>query len=222
LDCYSGIGKIPDAVLGGLSHHKDLGIHTEMCSDGAMNLVGMGVVTNAKKKVHPGKIITSFANGSHNFFKWIDNNPSINFLDVAYVNNPAVIAQNPKVTSINSCIEIDLAGQVVSSTIGRKQFSGVGGQLDFVLGALMCPDGMAILALPSTTSKGESRIVPVIHEGAAVTTSREHVMYVVTEFGVANLFGKTLVERARELIKVAHPDHRETLEQEMRKRYGRV
>eukprot|EP00298_Acanthocystis_sp_HF-20_P023477 c3248_g1_i1.p1 GENE.c3248_g1_i1~~c3248_g1_i1.p1 ORF type:complete len:474 (+),score=187.38 c3248_g1_i1:61-1482(+) len=208
-----GIGRLPDAVAKGLVHHKNLGIHTEMCSDGAMDLVMCGALTNALKNVERGRMTTSFALGSRKFMDFLDDNPSIVFRDTEYVNNPAIIASNPKVTSINACIEIDITGQVVSGTIGNKIFSGVGGQVDFVLGAMLCRDGgRPIIACTSQTPKGVSRIVGYIQQGAAVTTSREHVHYIVTEYGIAELFGKTLKQRARALIDIAHPGDRENLE----------
>jgi len=203
-----GIGKIPDAVLSRLQDHKNLGIHTEMLSDGILNLIDKGVITNAKKSAHPGSIVTGFAVGSKKLYDFFHENPVMRFLDIAYVNNPTVIARNSKVTAINSLIEIDLTGQIVASTIGTRVFSGIGGQLDFQLGARFSDGGKAILAFPSLTPKGESRIVPFIKKGAAVTTSREHVDWIVTEHGYVNLFGKTLKQRAKALISIAHPSQR--------------
>lgn len=208
---FRGIGRIPDAVLSRLCDHKNLGIHTEMLSDGVLNLVKKGAVTNAKKAIHPGSVVTSFAVGSRRLYDFLDDNPFTRFLDTAYVNNPTVIGKNDNVTAINSIIEIDLTGQVVASTIGTKVYSGIGGQLDFQLGARYSKGGKAIIAFPSKTSKGESRIVPFLKSGAAVTTSREHVDWVVTEHGICNLFGKTLRQRAKALIEIADPIHRESL-----------
>lgn len=209
-----GIGSIPDAVLSKLKNHRDLGIHSEMYSDGILPLVQCGAITNAKKKIQTGKIVGSFAYGSKKLYQFMNNNPLIVMCDIAFVNSEAVICQNPKVTAINSCIEVDLAGQVVSDSIGTKLFSGFGGQVDFIRGAALSLDGEGkpILAMPSTTNKNESKIVPYIKKGAGVVTSRAHAHYIVTEHGIAFLFGKTYRQRAYELIKIAHPDHREALE----------
>lgn len=207
-----GIGTIPDAVLKNLGNHKNLGIHTEMFSDGVIPLIKSGVVNNSKKKIVPGYSTTSFILGSRELYDFVDDNPSIRFLDVSYVNDPRTLCQNPKVTAINSAIEIDLTGQVCSDSIGHIQYSGIGGQMDFIRGAALSEGGKPIIAIPSTTSKGESKIVPYLKEGAGVVTTRGHMHYVVTEYGVVNLFGKNLEQRARELIKIAHPDHREALE----------
>ncbi|XP_018024046.1 4-hydroxybutyrate coenzyme A transferase [Hyalella azteca] len=210
----TGIGNIPDAVLASLMNHKDLGIHSEMFSDGVVDLVEAGCVTNTYKVTHPGKITGSFLVGTRKLFDFVDNNPFVVMCDVSFVNSVPVIAQNPKVTAINSCIEIDLTGQVVSDSIGTKLYSGVGGQVDFIRGAAVGRDGLGkpILAMPSTTSRGESKIVPFVKQGGGVVTSRAHVHYVITEYGIAYLFGKNLRQRAYELIAIAHPDHREALE----------
>lgn len=207
-----GIGAIPDAVLAALTSHRDLGVHTEMFSDGLIPLVESGVITGAKKTRHPGKIVSSFAMGTQALYDFIDDNPQVAMLDVAYVNDTAVIRRNPKVTAINSAIEVDLTGQVVADSIGTRMYSGVGGQMDFIRGASLSRGGKPIIALPATTRRGESRIVPFLKPGAGVVTTRAHVHYVVTEFGVANLYGKNLRQRAKALIEIAHPDHRETLE----------
>lgn len=211
-----GIGSIPDATLSFLGNHKRLGIHTEMFADGVVDLVEKGVITNEEKKLYRNRIITGFMMGTKRAYDFIHDNPLVQFLRIEDINDPAIIKQNPKVTAINSCIEVDLTGQVVSDSIGSKIYSGVGGQLDFIRGAALSEGGKPIIALPSTTSKGESRIVPFIKSGGGVVTSRAHVHYVVTEYGVAYLFGKNLHQRAKELIKIAHPSHRESLEKHAR------
>jgi acyl-CoA hydrolase len=216
-----GIGAIPDAVLSCLTNHKELGIHTEMFSDGIIPLVEKGVITNRYKKKHPGKIVTGFLLGSKKLYDFADDNPQVLVLDIDYVNDTAVIRTNPKVTAINSAIEIDLTGQVCSDSIGTYQYSGIGGQMDFMRGAALAEDGKPIIALPSVTSKGESRIVPYLKKGAGVVTTRGHVHYVVTEYGVAYLFGKNLKQRAKALIGIAHPAHREFLEKEAFERFNR-
>ncbi len=215
-----GIGAIPNAVLAALSNHRDLGVHTEMFSDGLIDLVERGVVTNIHKKKHPGKIVAGFVMGTRRLYDFVDDNPMVAMLDIAYVNDTAVIRQNPRVTAINSAIEIDLTGQVCADSIGTYQYSGVGGQMDFIRGASLSEGGKPIIALPSTTRKGISRIVPYLKQGAGVVTTRAHVHYVATEYGVVNLYGKGLRERARRLITIAHPDHREALEQAMHERFG--
>jgi len=214
-----GIGSIPDAVLASLDNHKDLGIHTEMFSDGIIPLIEKGIVNNSKKRVHPGKVVGSFTVGTRKLYDFMDDNPVIAMLDCAYVNDTAVIRRNAKVTAINSAIEIDLTGQVCADSIGTRQYSGVGGQMDFIRGASLSKEGKPIIALPSATNKGISRIVPFLKEGAGVVTTRAHVHYVVTEYGVANLYGKGLRERAKELIKIAHPDHRESLDRAAHDRF---
>ena len=207
-----GIGAIPDAVLLSLGDKKDLGIHSEMISDGVVDLVDKGVITNKKKSIHPGKIVVSFLMGTKKLYDFIDNNPQVESYSVNYVNNPLVIMQNSKMVSINSCIQVDLMGQVVSESIGPKQISGVGGQVDFIRGTNMSKDGISIIAMPSTASKGKiSRIVSNLDLGSAVTTSRNDVNYIVTEYGIAQLKGKTLKERGRALINIAHPYFREKL-----------
>lgn len=209
-----GIGSIPDAVLSALKDHKDLGIHSEMFAGGVIDLVNRGCITNNRKKFHQGRIVGSFLIGTQALYDFVDNNPFIEMLVVDYVNNTGVIARNPKMTAINSCIEVDLTGQVVSDSIGPRMYSGFGGQVDFIRGAAEGFDGKGkpIIALPSSTKRGESKIVPTIKEGAGVVTTRAHVHYVVTEYGIASLFGKSLRQRAHALINVAHPDHREALE----------
>ncbi|HHH41146.1 MAG TPA: acetyl-CoA hydrolase/transferase family protein [Chloroflexi bacterium] len=207
-----GIGAIPDAVLHFLYDKKDLGVHTELFSDGVMDLVEAGVITNARKTLHPGKIIAGFILGTHRLYEWVDDNPLIELHPTEYVNDPFVIAQNERQVAINSAIEVDLTGQVCADSIGPKLYSGVGGQLDFIYGASRSKGGVPIIALPST-AKGEtiSRIVPMLREGAGVVTTRNHVRYVVTEYGVADLYGKTIRQRAQALINIAHPKFREEL-----------
>jgi len=215
-----GIGAIPDAVLDALKDHRDLGIHTEMFSDGVVSLVESGVVTGSKKTVHPGKIVSSFAMGTRSLYDFMDDNPLVQMLDVAYVNDTAVICRNPKVTAVNSAVEVDLTGQVCADSIGTYQYSGVGGQMDFIRGASLSKGGKPIIALPSTTRKGVSRIVPILKPGAGVVTTRAHVHYIVTEYGAVNLYGKNLRERAEAMISIAHPDHRESLRKDAYDRFN--
>ncbi|MBK8521118.1 MAG: acetyl-CoA hydrolase/transferase family protein [Chitinophagaceae bacterium] len=207
-----GIGTIPDAVLSLLGNHKNLGVHTEMMSDGVISLIESDVINNRKKKIHPNKSVTSFALGTRKLYNYVDDNPSVVFLDIDYVNSPIVIMRNPKVIAINSAIEVDLTGQVCSDSIGTLQYSGIGGQMDFIRGAALSKGGKPIIALTSRTKHGMPRIVPYLKEGAGVVTTRGHVHYVVTEYGVAYLFGKNLRQRAKLLIDIAHPDDREMLE----------
>nr|CAD7200051.1 unnamed protein product [Timema douglasi] len=209
-----GIGSIPDAVLAALHDHKDLGIHSEMFAAGTIPLFKSGAITNNKKVIHQGKTIGSFLIGTRALYDFVDNNPSIEMKEVNYVNNTHIISQNPKMTAINSCIEVDLSGQVVADSIGTRMYSGFGGQVDFIRGAAEGFDGKGkpIIALPSTTNKGESKISPFIKQGAGVVTTRAHVHYIVTEHGIASLFGASLRQRAYALINIAHPKHREALE----------
>lgn len=216
-----GIGAIPDAVLTALKNHKDLGVHTEMFSDRLIELVETGVINGEKKRSHPGKVVSSFAMGTRRLYDFIDDNPYIAMLDIAYVNDTAVIRRNPKVTAINSALEVDVTGQVCADSIGTRQFSGVGGQMDFIRGASLSEDGKPIIALPSTTSRGESRIVSFLKQGAGVVTTRANVHYVVTEYGIANLYGQNLRQRARAMIEIAHPAHREMLDREAHERFKR-
>lgn len=216
-----GIGGIPDAVLSCLGGHKDLGIHTEMFSDGVIPLVESGVITNKFKKKHRGKIVTGFAIGTRKLYDFVNDNPMVAFLEIDYVNDTKVIRANPKAVSINSAIEIDLTGQVCADSIGTYQYSGVGGQIDFMRGAALSEGGKPIIALSSTTSKGDSKIVPFLKEGAGVVTTRAHIHYVVTEYGVAYLFGKNMRQRAMALVNISHPAHREWLEKEVIKRFGK-
>lgn len=209
-----GIGGIPNVVLSNLTNHEKLGIHTEMFSDGILPLVEKGIITGEAKKIKTGKLVTCFAMGSQKLYDFIDDNPLVHFKEAAYTNDTAIIRQNPKVTAINSAIEIDLTGQICADTIGKYQYSGVGGQMDFIRGASLSEGGKAIIALPSVTQNGISKIVPYLKEGAGVTTTRAHVHYIATEYGVVNLYGKNLKQRAKALISIAHPDHRERLEKE--------
>lgn len=215
-----GIGAIPNAVLKSLTGHKNLGVHTEMFSDGVIELVELGVINGKKKKIHPGKIVSGFVMGSRRTYDFIDDNPSVAMLDIAYINDTAVIRRNPKVTAINSAVEVDLTGQVCADSIGTYHFSGVGGQMDFIRGASLSPGGKPIIALPSVTNKGISRIVPFLKQGAGVVTTRAHVHYVVTEYGIANLYGKNLGQRAKALVEISHPNHREELEKAIFDRFG--
>lgn len=215
-----GIGAIPDAVLLFLKDKKDLGIHSEMFSDGVVDLYEAGVITNQAKSIHKGKMVVTFMMGTQRLYDFIHDNPVVELYPVDYVNHPSIIAQNHKMVSINSCIEVDLMGQVSSESIGIKQFSGTGGQVDYVRGASMAMDGKSIIAMPATAQGGKtSRIVPLLAEGSAVTTSRNDVHYVVTEYGVADLRGKTLKDRAMALIGVAHPDFREMLTEAYKLRF---
>lgn len=217
-----GIGAIPNAVLAALGNHKDLGVHTEMFSDGLLPLIESGVVTGARKKLDREKIVATFVMGSQKMYDFVDNNPGVLMMDVAYVNDVATIRKNPKVTAINSAIEIDFTGQVCADSIGTKHFSGVGGQMDFIRGASYSDGGKPIIAMTSATAKGVSKIVPVLKEGAGVVTTRANVHYIVTEYGVAHLFGKSLKERTRAMIDIAHPDHREALTEAAFGRFGKI
>ncbi len=209
-----GIGSVPDAVLDALKGHQHLGIHTEMWSDGVLALIKSGNVDNSKKLVHPGKTVSGFIIGSQAVYEFIDDNPAILQLGMDYVNNPNIICRNPKVAAINSAVEIDLTGQVCADSIGHSIISGVGGQMDFMRGAALSPGGKAIIAINSRTKHGRSRIVSSLQNGAGVVTTRSHVHHVVTEYGIADLFGKTLGERAKALISIAHPQDRENLTSE--------
>jgi acyl-CoA hydrolase len=214
-----GIGTIPDAVLHSLTNHKHLGVHTEMFSDGIMPLIENGTIDNSRKRRHPGKTVTGFCLGSEKLYRYIDDNPSFAFLDIDYVNETKVIRENPQVVAINSCIEIDLTGQICSDSIGTYQYSGVGGQMDFMRGAALSKGGKPVIALGSRTTKGISRITPFLKQGAGVVTTRAHVHYVVTEYGVAYLFGKNLRQRAKLLIDISHPDDREMLDRAFHERF---
>lgn len=207
-----GIGNIPNATLAEMGHLKNLGIHTELLTEGVLDLVKKGVINGYEKKIDKGKIIASFAMGTQELYDFIDHNPSVEMTEASYSNEVSVIRQNPKMISINSAIEVDITGQVCADSIGTTIFSGFGGQIDFVRGAMLSEGGKSIIAFPSVTNKGESKIVPFLKQGAGVVTTRAHVQYIVTEYGVAELFSKSLQERAKALIAIAHPDHREALE----------
>ena len=215
----AGIGAIPDAVLNCLKNHKDLGIHTEMFSDGVIPLIESGVVTNDKKKVLRGKTVSSFVAGTKRVYDFVHDNPSMSFMNVSYVNDSGVIRQNPKVVAINSALEVDLTGQICSDSIGTYQYSGIGGQMDFMRGAALSAGGKPIIAIPSVTNKGISRITPFLKQGAGVVTTRGHAHYIVTEYGIVNLYGKNLEQRSKLLINIAHPDHREELERAHMERF---
>lgn len=217
-----GIGSVPDAVLKQLGSHKGLGIHSEMFSDGVVPLVEKGVVTNEHKVVERGKIVTGFLLGTRKLYDFADNNPLISCKDISWVNDTAVIRKNPKAVSINSAIEIDLTGQVCADSIGTVQYSGIGGQMDFMRGSALSKGGKPIIALPSVTKKGLSRIVPHLKQGAGVVTTRGHVHYVVTENGVVNLYGKNMEQRAKLLIGIAHTSQREMLEKAYFERFGKL
>ncbi|MBQ0152783.1 MAG: acetyl-CoA hydrolase/transferase family protein [Chryseobacterium sp.] len=217
-----GIGNIPDAVLKSLQNHKDLGIHTEMLSDGVLELIKSEVVTNKYKGLHNHKTVTTFCFGTKKLYDFVDDNSMFAFKDVTDVNFPINIMKNKKMIAINSAIEIDITGQVCADSIGTYQYSGIGGQMDFMRGAALSEGGKAIIAITSRTKKGVSRIVPFLKQGAGVVTTRGHIHYVVTEYGTANLFGKNLKQRAQELIKISHPDDREMLEKAAFERFNSV
>lgn len=220
-DCLQlGIGAIPDAVLLFLKEKKNLGIHSEMFSDGVVELIEAGVITNKKKQIDTGECVATFLMGTKRLYDYVDDNPMVKLMPVDVVNDPRVICQNDNVVSINSCVEVDLMGQVCSESVGLKQISGVGGQVDFVRGANMSKGGRTIMAMPATAAKGKiSKIVPLLAEGAAVTTTRCDVDYVVTEYGIAKLHGCTLKDRARQLIGIAAPEFRDGLKSEFERRF---
>ena len=209
-----GIGSIPNAVLSRLGNHKDLGLHTEMFSDGVIDLILKDVINCNYKGINAGRVLTTFLMGSKKLYDYVDDNPFIEMRSCDYVNDVANIRKNPKMVAINSAIQVDLSGQVCADSIGTRMYSGVGGQMDFIRGASLSEGGKAIIAMPSTTSNGISRIVPFINPGAGVVTTRAHVQYIVTEYGVANLYGKTIKQRVAELVNIAHPDHRERIDKE--------
>jgi 4-hydroxybutyrate CoA-transferase len=215
-----GIGGIPNAALAALRHHRHLGVHTEMFSDGVIDLLKCGAVDNSRKKVHAGKTVTGFCSGSRALYDYVDDNPAVVFFESDYVNRAGNIARNPRVTAINSAVEVDLTGQVCADSVGPHILSGVGGQMDFIRGATLSENGRPIIALPSRTKKGESRLVSCLKNGAGVVTTRAHTRFVITEFGIADLFGKTLGQRAKALISIAHPGDRDRLASEWRKLYG--
>nr|WP_321231792.1 acetyl-CoA hydrolase/transferase C-terminal domain-containing protein [uncultured Psychroserpens sp.] len=203
-----GIGSIPNAVLSRLTDHKDLGLHTEMFSDGVIDLILNDVINGNYKGINRGRALTTFLMGSKRLYDYVDDNPFVEMRASNYTNDVSIIKQNPKMVAINSAIEVDVTGQVCADSIGANMYSGVGGQMDFIRGASLSEGGKAIIALPSTTRKGISRIVPSLKPGAGVVTTRSHVHYIVTEYGVANLYGKTIKERVKALVEIAHPDHR--------------
>ena len=215
-----GIGAIPNAVLAQLGNHKDLGIHTEMFADGVLPLVESGVINGRNKAIDKGKMVSTFLMGSQKVYDFIDNNPGVAMMDVGYTNDPFIIAKNPKVTAINSALQVDLTGQICADSLGTKFYSGVGGQIDFIYGASRSEGGKAILAMPSVTNKGVSKIASTLTLGAGVVTTRAHAHWFVTEYGAVNLYGKSLQERARLIISVAHPDHQEELDKAAFERYG--
>jgi len=214
-----GIGTIPDQVMKNLTHHKNLGIHTEMMSDGVIPLIKNGAVNNSRKKINKGKTVTSFMAGTRLLYDFVDDNPEIEVLDISYVNDTSIIRKNKDMIAINSAIEIDLTGQVCADSIGTYQYSGIGGQMDFMRGASLSQGGKPIIALPSVTNKGISRITPFLKEGAGVVTTRGHVHWIITEYGRVNLFGMNLKQRAKALIGIAHPEHRENLEKAFYERF---
>ena len=215
-----GIGAIPNAVLAQLGGHKNLGIHTEMFADGVLPLVKAGVINGMNKKIDKGKMVSTFLMGSQEVYDFIDDNPMVSMMDVGYTNDPYVIAKNPKVTAINSALQVDITGQVCADSLGTKFYSGVGGQIDFTYGASLSEGGKAIIAMPSATNKGVSKIAPVLTEGAGVVTTRNHIHWLVTEYGAVDLYGKSLQERAKLIISVAHPDAREALDRAAFERFG--
>lgn len=215
-----GIGAIPNAVLAQLGNHKNLGIHTEMFADGVLPLVEAGVINGARKAIDKGRMVATFLMGSQKIYNFINNNPQVAMMDVGYTNDPFIIAQNTKVTAINSAIQVDLTGQVCADSIGTKFYSGAGGQIDFGYGASRSKGGKAIIAMPSVTNKGTSKIVSTLNVGAGVVTTRFHVHWFVSEFGAINLYGKTLQERAKLLISVSHPDKQEELDRAAFERFG--
>jgi acyl-CoA hydrolase len=217
-----GIGSIPDQVLKNLTTHKNLGLHTEMFSDGIIPLIESGAINNSQKKLNTRLSVTAFITGTRKLYDFVNDNPAVRVMEINYVNDTSVIRQNTRATAINSAIEIDLTGQVCSDSIGTYQYSGIGGQMDFIHGASLSEGGKPIIALPSQTNKGISRIVPFLKEGAGVVTTRGHVHWVVTEYGIVNLFGKSLKQRAKALIEIAHPDHREMLDKAFYNRFEKL
>jgi len=215
-----GIGAIPNAVLSQLGNHKNLGIHTEMFADGVLPLYYKGVINNLNKKFDKGKMVSTFLMGSKEVYDFIDDNPAVAMMDVAYTNNPFIIAQQPKMTAINSALSVDLTGQVNADSLGTKYFSGCGGQLDFIRGAGASEGGKPIITLASTTNKGISKICPTLLNGAGVVTTRFDAHYIVTEFGAVDLYGKSLQNRAKALISIAHPDTQEELDKAAFERFG--
>lgn len=215
-----GIGSIPNAILSCLGNHKDIGIHTEMFSDGILPLIKKGIITGAKKRLDKGKIVSTFVMGSQKIYNFIDSNPQVLMKDVEYTNDPFIIAQQPKMTSINSAIQVDLSGQVCADSLGDKIYSGVGGQIDFVYGSTRAKGGKAIIAMPTSTRKGISKIVPALDLGSGAVTTRNHIHWFITEYGAVNLYGRSLQERAKLIISIANPKFQEELEEAAFKRFG--
>ncbi|KAI9189128.1 hypothetical protein H9P43_000556 [Blastocladiella emersonii ATCC 22665] len=215
-----GIGAVPNAVLACLTNHKHLGCHTEMWSDGLIPLIESGVVDNSLKTYQAGRVVTSFVVGSQKLYDFVDDNPQVLFQDASVTNNPVIIGSNPRVVAINSCVAVDITGQVCSDSVGTYQVSGVGGQVDFERGAALSDGGIPIICMPSTNKNGTSKIVPTLAPGSGVVTTRYHVHWVVTEYGAVNLFGLNYHQRAKALISIAHPDHREELERDAFERYN--
>jgi len=215
-----GIGAIPNAVLAQLGNHKNIGIHTEMFADGVLPLVEKGVINGSKKGVDRGKMVSTFLMGSKTLYDFVDDNPGVIMKDVGYTNDINIICMNPKVTAINSAIQVDLTGQVCSDSIGTKHYSGVGGQIDFIRGASMSPGGKPIIAMPSVSTKGVSKIAPILHPGAGVVTTRSNMHWLVTEYGAVNLYGQSLQNRAKLIISIAHPNHQESLDKAAFERFG--
>jgi acyl-CoA hydrolase len=209
-----GIGSIPNAALANLNHHKDLGLHTEMFSDGVIDLIENGIINCKYKGVVKGRALATFLIGTKKLYDFVDNNPFIEMRESSFVNDTSIIRRNPKMVAINSAIEVDVTGQVCADSIGAKMYSGVGGQMDFIRGASLSEGGKAIIALPSTTKNGESRIVPFLKKGAGVVTTRSHAHYIITENGIADLYGKTLKQRIQSIINIAHPNHQETIDKQ--------
>jgi len=215
-----GIGAIPNAVLSQCDHLKNLGVHTEMFADGAIRLFNKGIINGANKKLDRGKMVATFLMGSQKTYDFVDDNPAVLMMDVKYTNTPSIIAQNPKVTAINSALQVDLTGQICADSLGTRFYSGVGGQVDFMYGASQSEGGKAICAMPSITPKGISKIAPTLSSGAGVVTTRAHAHWFVTEYGAVNLYGRTLQERAKLIISVSHPAHQEELEKAALERFG--
>ncbi len=215
-----GIGAIPNAVLSMLGNHKDLGVHSEMFADGILPLVDKGVVNGKNKAIDKGKMVATFLMGSKKLYDFIDNNPGVAMLDVAYTNRVSIIAQNPKVTAINSALQVDITGQVCADSIGTTHYSGVGGQIDFLRGASLSEGGKPIIAIPTITTKGISKIAPILTPGAGVVSTRANIHWLVTEYGAVNLYGRTLQDRAKLIISISHPDHQETLDKAAFERFG--
>ncbi len=206
-----GVGNIPNAVLSRLGNHKDLGLHTEMFSDGVIDLILKDVINGNYKEISPGRAMATFLMGTRRLYDYVDDNPFVEMREADFVNDVYMIRQNPRTVAINSAIEVDLTGQVCADSIGTRMYSGVGGQMDFIRGASLSEGGKAIIALPSTTKRGESRITAFLKPGSGVVTTRAHVHYVVTEYGVANLYGKTIKQRVKALARIAHPSFREQI-----------